>query len=1312
MSVSAGALYLFKILNTQSGLTCSQVNCILKDSRGYMWFGTPAGLYRYDGYTFKDFQCNPQDGSSLPDSYIKTIQEGMDGDLWIKTTSGYCVYHPQTETFDRDMKSILSKMGISSKPELMFVDSHKNLWTYTPNRGVDCFNMQQQLLYNFGYTDTATGIPQGNIVSMGECKDGTVLVYDDGRIVCCDVMHQQHTLWANTTLADNHFKKNPELKVFADSHNNIWVYGPGTLICYNVAQQKWSGEVSAKLGLSGGNTDKTVNGMSEDKNGIIWIATDRNGLLKMNINSHEIEPVQPTSLNSNQTIKDAIRIQSVYVDDTNLLWVGTQKYGVAYSGKNIYKFDGVQIGDVTAITEGSDGKVWYGTNDNGVIGYDGPLASQKVSSMATTKDGSLWVGSFQNGLTRIKGNNTHIYSLANDSSKTVIDDHINDLATDRSGNLWIATNGGLQVFNPIMNTFSTYTKENGKLMSNDITSLFYAKGNKLLIGTADGLIIMKLSTNDMTYYTGNSSNLKTFTNDYITQVFQDSRGLIWIGTREGLNIYNEETDSLNYITEQNGLCSNSICGITEDKNSNVWVTTSNGCSRIVVERNIDDGSFNYGLYNYDTQDGLQSNEFNNGAILTKKNGQVVLGGIFGINWVRPENLSASGSLPRVMLTQLFIGDNEIETGTDYNGHIPLPQALNESNRIELRNEENTFTIKFAAGNYNKSERLQFIYWMEGLDDNWHNGDALKHGVTFNDLSSGSYTLHVKATSSDGSISNKERTIKIVIDRPWWLSWWMIIGYIIIGIVLFYIWKFGFKKFSDMWLRKKAIIKELINQRDEIKDASDDLRQPMARMTSIIGKLAEKENTIEGREQLNSLHSQVLQLITRISEMQISLDDPKEKAKSRIEDKLLLNEKGQVALSDDVSSGELTYEIKPQKKELPTKRFLVILIDDNEEFLRFMSARLGEFYTFETYSDINKADEDLSDLKADLVICKQDMKGMTGSELCNKLKMNMRTDNTKFVLMTDQILAPADIKKQGITLSADDYIAKPFNIQEAIMRFNKLLGIGDIDIDNIIDKDSIKGDDKFLEINNSSMTTANINYNKLDKDSDKKISDDIKEAEKEKPEPIYHQQEFIKTDEKKEQEKKEEESSPFDLGASLFEKSNDSTDGGIETRYQEAIQTVLENDFETEDNPQKDNEEKEDDNLPDTPDEESLNVQTKLDSNYSMASATDQQLMRNIEAYVMQNMGRGQLNMEEMAAAMGMGRVPFFHKIASITHKTPAELIRNLRLKHVCELLVRTNINMNEIALNVGFMTAENLITIFKEKFGVTPLEYRMEHRRK
>ena len=640
LPLAAAGVYLFKTLDARSGLTISQINCILKDSRGYVWFGTPAGLYRYDGYTFHNFQCNSQDGSSLPDSYIISIQETLEGTLWIETSAGFCIYHPQTETFERDMKQVYGRMGIEGSPSVVYIDSHKNFWAAIPNKGVVAYNMQQQLLFEFGYTDDSHGVPQGAITSISECRDGALIIYDDGRIVCCDVMHQQHTVWKNEVIAQQHLRKSATLKAFADQQDNIWLYGQGTLMLYNKNTNTWNTTIGDQLGMTGNNTDHSVNGIVGDSKGNIWIGTDRRGLIHCDINTLQMEPVHPKGVNRFQIAEDVISIQSVYVDDTDLLWVGTEKSGLAYYGDNIYKFQSLINGDITAIAEDSNGKIWYGTGDKGLVDYEGTLASQKITVMTTTSDGSLWVGSKQNGLTRIKDGVSTIYSAARDSMKTLIDDHINALSCDKSGNLWIATNGGLQVYNPRMNTFSSYTRENGMLTTNNITALFYGTNNNMLIGTAEGLVVLNLSTREKTLLTGNASNMKSFTNNYITQIYEDSRGLLWIGTREGINILNPANDELSIITEKDGLCNNTICGIAEDKNHSIWITTSNGVSRIVVQRNHEDETFNYGLYNYTISDGLQSNEFNMGSILTKKNGEVLFGGLYGVNWVRHSHIAS------------------------------------------------------------------------------------------------------------------------------------------------------------------------------------------------------------------------------------------------------------------------------------------------------------------------------------------------------------------------------------------------------------------------------------------------------------------------------------------------------------------------------------------------------------------------------------------------------------------------------------------------------------------------------------------------
>ena len=1237
LPMAAAGVYLFKTLDAHNGLTISQINCILKDSRGYVWLGTPAGLYRYDGYTFHSFQCNSQDGSSLPDSYIISIQETLEGTLWIETAAGFCIYHPQGENFERDMKQVYGRMGIEGTPNVVYIDRHKNFWAAIPNKGVVAYNMQQQLLYEFGYTDDAHGVPQGNITSISECRDGALIVYEDGRIVCCDVMRQQHTVWKNDYIAQQHLRKSSTLNAFADQMDNIWLYGQGTLMLYNKNTNTWNTTIGDQLGMTGNNTDHSVNGMAGDRKGNIWIGTDRSGLIRANVNTLEMEPVAPRAINNiaQMPSQEVIGIQSVYIDDTDLLWIGTEKSGLAYYGDNIYKFQSLINGDITAIAEDEAGKIWYGTGDKGIIDYDGPLASYKVTCMTTTPDGSLWVGSKQNGITRIKDGNSTFYSTARDSMKTVIDDHINALSSDKSGNLWIATNGGLQVYNPKMNTFSSYTKENGMLNTNNITSLFYGTNNSLLIGTAEGLVILNLSNREKTVLTGNSSNVESFTNNYITQVYEDSRGLLWIGTREGINILNPVNDDLSVLTEKDGLCNNSICGIAEDKNHSIWITTSNGVCRIVVQRDHEDGTFNYGLYNYSISDGLQSNEFNMGSILTKKNGEVLFGGLYGVNWVRHSSKDEQASLPRVMLTQLFVGEQEILTGVNYDGNIILPQALNESNRIELKNNQSTITIKFAAGNYNQGERLQFMYWMEGLDNDWRNGDALLHGVRFNDLGSGDYKLHVKAISAEGAVSNQERVLEIHVDRPWWLSWWMLTFYVIILIIIVIIWRYGINKYKKAWKKRHTVIEELKRQREEIKLASDELRQPMARMTTIIGDMSMKEQSLEGREQLNSLHFQLLQVITRISEMQSTLENPEKKAESTAKDRLELNEEGEIELAVTTGQQLALDNISPLRVEGQTQKFCVVFIDNNREFLQFMKAHLCEIYDFHVYDNIKDALPDIDTLKADLVVCKHNMgDSITGSELCNQFKSSYSRNKTKFVLMTDTVLNQDTMDDQNITLAADDYLAKPFNVQEAVMRFNKVMGLAPIEINQNV----IEGKEtRMLEGQNASMTTATMSF-----------------------------EEYGKV------------------------KMLDNTEVPEEPESQSTPETPVV--------------------------QEQTNMLAKYyDGNtigdYSMNNIMDQQLMRNVEQFVLQNMSRGQISLEDIAAAMGMGRVPFFHKIRAITTKTPAEIVREIRLKHACTLLVTTNINLSELALNVGFMTAENFINIFKDKYGMTPLEYRLKNKR-
>ena len=120
---------------------------------------------------------------------------------------------------------------------------------------------------------------------------------------------------------------------------------------------------------------------------------------------------------------------------------------------------------------------------------------------------------------------------------------------------------------------------------------------------------------------------------------------------------------------------------------------------------------------------------------------------------------------------------------------------------------------------------------------------------------------------------------------------------------------------------------------------------------------------------------------------------------------------------------------------------------------------------------------------------------------------------------------------------------------------------------------------------------------------------------------------------------------------------------------------------------------------------------EMHEHFSMSDSIDRQLLNSIEQYVQQNMSRGTINLEDMAQAMGMAMKPFFQKVRDITGKTPAEVVRDIRLRHACILLQRTDLNMSVLANNVGFATGEHFIALFKERFGLSPSEYRLKYRK-
>ena len=131
-------------------------------------------------------------------------------------------------------------------------------------------------------------MPQGVVCSISECKEGALIVYDDGKIACCDVMHQQSTLWVKEGIPALRDHRTKSLRAYADVNDNIWLYGQGTLVMYDKQKDTWDYTMGEKLGVTGLGVDRNINGMASSA-GSIWVGSDQLGLIRFDPKTFEYQ---------------------------------------------------------------------------------------------------------------------------------------------------------------------------------------------------------------------------------------------------------------------------------------------------------------------------------------------------------------------------------------------------------------------------------------------------------------------------------------------------------------------------------------------------------------------------------------------------------------------------------------------------------------------------------------------------------------------------------------------------------------------------------------------------------------------------------------------------------------------------------------------------------------------------------------------------------------------------------------------------------------------------------------------------------------
>lgn len=466
LNASAQRQVFFDHLSVPDGLSSNNVRSVCQDDNGYMWIGTADGLNRYDGYRFVVYKNNPDDSTSLPDSYVQEVYFDSRGDLWVGTQDGVCRFDPSTNGF------------ITFKPEVtlnegfwvtsLFEDSRGRLWVGTRYEGAYLLDRETgQLSFPKVFLDGIVRDWGGPVASLMETAAGQLYLgsWSDGLLK----FNEQEGLW-NQVKVDGAYSdiisKAFIWKVHEDKAGQLWL-GTNNGFYKYIPQQ---GTVSRiDLGPDQALTSR-FNVILEDDEGYLWIGTTV-GLFRYHLRNGAAERFtydnkDPRSLSHND-------IWCTFKDNFGILWFGTTGGGLnKYDPRKIpfVSYTDFALDEESAFATASasfardasdDNNYWIGTA-NGLVHFNRktgmfreyplPGTAEKDAIRVLKEDESkgIWIGTQNNGLIYHNADKKIFRTFTQDlyNLNGLHSNSISDLKFDDYGNLWVATNRGLSRLDP------------------------------------------------------------------------------------------------------------------------------------------------------------------------------------------------------------------------------------------------------------------------------------------------------------------------------------------------------------------------------------------------------------------------------------------------------------------------------------------------------------------------------------------------------------------------------------------------------------------------------------------------------------------------------------------------------------------------------------------------------------------------------------------------------------------------------------------------------------------------------------------------
>ena len=777
----------FEQVSSQKWLYQRNISCLTQDKQGYIWFGTNNGVYRFDGYTVKEFRRDAHNLNSLIHNNVNCIYAGKDGFIWIGTWGGLTKFDPIMQNFThykhdpKNLKSI-SNNDIRAIEE----DADGDLWVGTFGGGINRLKKGATVFDSYQYSARKQNSISSNYINVirrditGNLWIGTrrgINKLDPRKLIFTPFQNidskNEGQQWANVS------------SILEDTKGNIW-FGTigGGLFRLNGKSGimlNYQHDIKNKQTLS----SNYINSLSLEDNQHLWVATSE-GINIINIDSEEIQYVQNNPNNPSSLLNNDVR--HLLRDRSGVIFIVTAEGINLYSKlggrfkkfqKNPNESESLSSNAINCFLESSDGMIWIGTRD-GLNRFDrstlrfqqfqmassdkNELVSNEIKSMIIDQKGRFWIGT-SNGLNLFDPNSKNVKVFRFDRfNENSLNNEIISITETRNGEIWAGIRKGLLKFNPDSGSFKLF-KPDLTISENQISNSVYVIKEdlfgKLWIGTlGGGLSNFNRETGKFKNYRNNPNDSLSLSNNSVISIHEDQFGFFWVGTfGGGLNKLDRKTGKFINYSAKNGLPEDMIYSIEEDKSGNLWMSTNAG----LVKFNTKLKTFR----NYDILDGLQSNEFSVGAAKRLKSGELIFGGIAGFNLFKPDIINENNYVPPTVITEFKV----------LNKPFPLT-----GNQVELKYNQNFFTFEFSSLSYALSDKNQFAYKLEGFDDDWIYCGSRRIN-SYSNLSPGEYIFHVKSSNSDGLWDEKGVQITIKIDRPFWLTWWFIGICILIGAAI-------------------------------------------------------------------------------------------------------------------------------------------------------------------------------------------------------------------------------------------------------------------------------------------------------------------------------------------------------------------------------------------------------------------------------------------------------------------------------------------------------------------------------------------------